>query len=479
MVHRVVHKYMQRRGKIYYFRWRVPTDLRSQLGKSELRQSLRTGDYLRAVIRARQYAEAVDDIRMVRQSYFALELTFSEYKAAILDLIGVFRMAKKRIQNNRLGWIQIANITIDYGNDLDKEIEAANRLKAAGLLSADGGVRESAPSGILFSQLYAEFLAHKIDKKEAQKENRQPLSDNIRAEYDRYFSGLIDIMGDPPITTITKKKLKDAVLTYGCLPKRNLKKYKVLSVLELLEMDIPEGDRIANKTTKQVAKLVQGIFSYATEKDLIDSSPARDMKLKLENKTTFAPFSDAEVSTLLSVASDESVLWKKWLIHMAVFTGARRGELVQLRKQDIKFDTDSGRHYILITVKAGNVKSENANRKIPLHQALVRNGFLEFVDSTNNRLFEDLNPQTVTKWFARLRDSVGIELLDDYENRKVFHSFRHTFITKSRGAGNPVEHVQQVVGHEKVGAGVTDTYSHQQPLKVVLGVVDKVAYDKR
>lgn len=470
---------MQRRGKIYYFRWRIPADLRSQLGKSELIQSLRTGDYLHAVIRARPYAEAVEDIRMVRQSYFALELTFNEYKEAISDFIGVYRMAKKRKQNNRLGWIQIANVTIDYGNNLEMEIEAANRLKDAGLLSADEDVSATAPSGMLFSQLYAEFLGHKIDKKEAQKENRQPLSDNIRAEYDRYFSGLIDILGeDPDISAITKKKLKDAVLTYGYLPKRNLRKYKGLPVLELLELDIPEGDLIASKTTKQVAKLVQGIFSYATEKDLIDSSPARDMKLKLDNKNTFAPFSDEEVTALLAAASEESVLWKKWLIYSAAFTGARRSELVQLRKQDIKFDTDSDRHYILITAKAGNVKTENANRKIPLHNTLIKNGFLEFIDSVNDRLFEDLNPQTVTKWFTRFRDSVGIELLDDYDNRRVFHSFRHSFVTKSRGAGNPVEHVQQVVGHEKVGAGVTDTYSHQLPLKVVLGVVDKVAYDK-
>ncbi len=76
----------------------------------------------------------------------------------------------------------------------------------------------------------------------------------------------------------------------------------------------------------------------------------------------------------------------------------------------------------------------------------------------------------------RFRDDLGIERFDDFGNRKVFHSFRHSFITKSRGSGIPVEHVQQVVGHEKTSAGMTDRYTKRQPLKEVLDVVDKVRY---
>ena len=71
---------------------------------------------------------------------------------------------------------------------------------------------------------------------------------------------------------------------------------------------------------------------------------------------------------------------------------------------------------------------------------------------------------------------VQIASFDDYGNRKVFHSFRHTFVTKARGAGIALDHVQQVVGHEKIKAGVTDRYTHQQPLKVVLDVVDCIDY---
>jgi len=40
--------------------------------------------------------------------------------------------------------------------------------------------------------------------------------------------------------------------------------------------------------------------------------------------------------------------------------GARLGELAQIRKQGIKFYSDSDRNYNLITDEAGDVKNKNA-----------------------------------------------------------------------------------------------------------------------
>lgn len=69
-----------------------------------------------------------------------------------------------------------------------------------------------------------------------------------------------------------------------------------------------------------------------------------------------------------------------------------------------------------------------------------------------------------------------IESRDDFGDRKVFHSLRHTFITKARAAGVDVAKVQQVVGHEKVGLNVTDRYAHAFSLKDVLDVIDSLKF---
>lgn len=318
---------------------------------------------------------------------------------------------------------------------------------------------------------------------ERAKEGKEPLDKRRQQAHKTDFKKLVAILGNVPISTITNKSLKGAILTCANLPNMTKNPYKDMLIPELLEMDdIPEKDRVKGKTAIEAGKTAQGIFRYAVDvAELLKASPAQDMKLgvKLDSKCTFAPYTDAEVKKILTASFKESVPWKKWLPTLAAYTGARRGELVQLRKQDIKFDTDAGRHYILITGEAGSVKNDNAMRQVPLHATLIDQGFLDFRDQADGRLFGDLDPQAVTRWFTRYRDRLDIEPHDDFGNRKVFHSFRHSFITKSRFAGNALEHVQVVAGHERTSAGVTDRYTHphHQRLKAVLNVVDCIKYE--
>lgn len=476
----MVHKYLQRRGNIYYFRWRVPVDLRPILGVSELKQTLRTEDSLRAGARAAPLVLMVSDIQRVRQAYVALELNFDGYMATLRQL-WVEKDPMSRKKTIKTGLITVGGMEFRYNDDPDTELAAVARAKEMGLIPQSLEPKQSndaTATGPMLSEVFADFLAHKVDKKSAQMEQRKPLSMKMQREYGRYFDGLIEIMGDVPLSSVTRKDLKDAILTYGSLPKRNLRLYKGVPIAELLEVEIPEEHRIKPKTAQQVAKLIQGVFSYAVDAELIGESPARAMKLSLDTARTSARYSDEEIRTILAASFKEPKPWKKWLPILAAYSGARRSELVQLRKKDVKIDSDTGRHYVLITEQAGGLKTKNATRQIPLHSELINKGFLGFIDSVKgDRLFGDLDPQALTKWFAVYRGRLGIDQFDDFGNRKTFHSIRHSFVTKSRGAGSSLDHVQQVVGHEKTSAGITDRYTHTQPLKVVLGVVDCIKYE--
>lgn len=459
-------KYLLRRGRTYYFRWRVPDDLRSIVGVTEVRQSLRTSDQWRALGRAGRLVAAVAGIQEARGAHLVAEIDTAGYDDAVRQQLGILTaVTQGRKKTHKTGLITVGDVRIDYDGDAEKEIAAA---RALGLdLSAQAATTANGSSSMPFSELYSEFIRHKA---------KEGLSERIRKEYARYYGGLIEIMGDLLIGEISRKVLRNAILTFRSLPKRNKNPYRGQPLLDLLEIEIPESDRIADKTVIEVRKMVQGIFRYAVEHELLSQSPARDLSLKLDSSRTFAPYTDGDVRRILAAALKETESWKRWLPMLAAFTGARRGELVQLRKQDVKLDSDSGRHYLLITEDAGSVKTSNAVRQVPLHWDLINNGFLDFADAAGERLFGELDPQAVTKWFAAFRDGLGIERFDDFGNRRTFHSFRHGFVTKSRGAGNPLDHVQQCVGHEKIKTGVTDRYTHRLPLREVLRVVDCVAY---
>jgi hypothetical protein len=172
-------------------------------------------------------------------------------------------------------------------------------------------------SGMLFSELFEKFMTHKTDPVERVSGKNIPLSTKIQKDYRSYFNRLLPIMGDQPINSITRKMLRKAILTCRCLPRGNLKAYKNIPVVALLEMDIGEDDRLSDGTVIEFRKLVQGMFRYAADADDpdfgIDSSPADKLNLKLDAPASYAPCNDSEVRLLLDASWEEREMWKKWL----------------------------------------------------------------------------------------------------------------------------------------------------------------------
>lgn len=103
-------------------------------------------------------------------------------------------------------------------------------------------------------------------------------------------------------------------------------------------------------------------------------------------------------------------------------------------------------------------------------------GFLDYTSSIEGGLFPDVftDNNKITKVITSLRNELGIPFLDDYGNRRILHSFRHTLITTASGWVSNVTHLQQVVGHEKTGTGLTQRYLHTFPLNTVAYVIQKL-----
>jgi integrase len=180
---------------------------------------------------------------------------------------------------------------------------------------------------------------------------------------------------------------------------------------------------------------------------------------------------------LLAAADTETQPWKEWVIYLGIYTGARRGELVQLRTEDVKFDSATSRYYLLITDEheSQKLKTDNAKRKIPLHQAVIDAGFIDYVESGGERVFYEVtNHEVVTAWFARHTQRLGIASTNELNHIRSFHSFRHTFITKLMNNKKvQINLLQQVVGHEINSYGITGNYTHKATeLNGLLGVVD-------
>lgn len=321
----------------------------------------------------------------------------------------------------------------------------------------------------LFSQVYAEFLEYKI--------NKDKLSEKMQKSYGRLHIVWLAIAEDKPIDTYTPRDIGLFIDRCFELPRMNISPYNKMTWEQRLEVDVPDEDLQSPKSVQQYYKWIMGIFSYAKRDTIayITTSPCsikRNFKARVRGI-----FNDNELTTLLTSASKEPLYWKKWIIYLGIYTGARRGELVQLRKSDVKLDESSGRYYLLITDahESQRLKSVNSKRKIPVHNALVDAGFIKYVESCNDRIFEELtNVEVVTGWMPRHMNSLNIAPTNELDHIRSFHSIRHTFITKSMSEPDVnINLLQQIVGHEISSFGITSNYTHKvTDIKNLIPIID-------
>jgi integrase len=211
---------------------------------------------------------------------------------------------------------------------------------------------------------------------------------------------------------------------------------------------------------------LKSVFGWGVRNRLLQSNPADDITIKLGKKRQLRQrgFNADEVQALLSaclrLASPtgraETNAAKRWIPWVLAYTGARVGEIAQLRKEDVE---QTGDHWSLtITPEAGTVKG-NAARVIPLHPHLVELGFVRFVGSApsghlflrpNKETGDVLGPLTGVK--NRVREFVREYITDP--NVQPNHAWRHLFMTRSRAAGVDQELRRMITGH--TGAGVDE-----------------------
>nr|WP_231919230.1 DUF3258 domain-containing protein [Shewanella sp. UCD-FRSSP16_17] len=354
--------------------------------------------------------------------------------------------------------------------DATSERELQQLLSPAPIVQAPTPITQvEESSSPLFSEVYEEFITHKI--------NKEKLSTKMQKDYARRYAVWKVLVEDKPIDQYKPKDIGQFIDTCFELPKMHLTPYNKMTWEQRLSCDVPEEDMQASKSVHQYYKWLQSVFAYA-KRDTIGYIETSPCSIKRNFSTNVRGiFNDAELKKLIEAAEKEKTKWKKWIIYLAIYTGARLGELAQLRKSDLKLDAETGRYYLLITDshESQQLKTENAKRKIPVHHDLVNAGLIEHVQACNERVFDELtSPRSVTSWLPRQRDSLEIEYLNELGHMRTFHSFRHTFITKLMNVESMnINLLQQVVGHEISKFGVTSNYTHKlDSLRNLVPVVD-------
>ncbi|MBD8902574.1 hypothetical protein MBTS_10050 [Methylobacterium bullatum] len=201
------------------------------------------------------------------------------------------------------------------------------------------------------------------------------------------------------------------------------------------------------------------LFGWAVSNRMLPVNPASDVTIKVGKKRRVRPsgFMEAEANAILSAAlhyvpgkreGAGTAAAKRWLPWLCAFSGARVGEMAQLRRQDLRREGDLW--VINITPEAGTVKNDEA-RDIVLHKQLVELGFPTFVKaSAEGHLFlkpgkggDVLGPLQALK--NRMVEFVRPIIPDP--NVQPNHGWRHLFTTKCEEAGINPRIYNAIMGH--------------------------------
>jgi integrase len=280
-------------------------------------------------------------------------------------------------------------------------------------------------------------------------------------EKGRTYKDFIDIFGDIEINLITKAE-----------------------IVQWKTSDLKRGIK-ANRINKRLGQ-VNDFFNWAINHGHYTSHPTSPVenlfisnKNKLASKTEhYEPFNNDELKTIFS--ADYSTKMKKpdhyWCPLVALFSGARREEIAALLAADVK--TVDGVPSFFIQ----EGKTADARRLVPLHPDLVKTGFLAYAQHVqalgHTYLFPHLKDgangrgKNVGVQFSNWLDDCGIQ-----DHHKVFHSFRHTVITRLHATGANAAHVKQISGHSSETQGVHfQTYTHDVGLQALSETLGRLSY---
>ena len=216
------------------------------------------------------------------------------------------------------------------------------------------------------------------------------------------------------------------------------------------------------------------VFGWAVKERLVPANPFVGITVKVPRKKRLREtdaFTAHEARTILKAALAitntrtpfaAACRWAPWL---CAYTGARAGEITQLRGIDV-MERD-GIHALRLTPDAGTIKS-GATRMVPVHEHLLAQGFIKFVKSrgdgplfynpenTPKAVIDPTNPRRprAVKTRERLAAWVRSIGIDDRSVRPN-HGWRHTF--------------KQVADRHDISERVSDEITGHAPLTVGRG----------
>ena len=229
-----------------------------------------------------------------------------------------------------------------------------------------------------------------------------------------------------------------------------LKHLGYIQVNDITKHDIKAGldklpSHLSNATINKYKKVASVVFSYGIRELDLNDNPTRYIRSLPENRGRVRYLSDNERNRLFKACRASK--WDKLylLVLMAITTGARRGELLNLRWNNIDYSKQTA--YVL-TSKNGEAKV------LPLTSSVIEE-LNRFNKKDDSLIFcSEIKPDKPYFFFKQWKRVREAAELNDFR----FHDLRHTTASYLAQNGATLLEIADVLGHKQIE--VTKRYSH-------------------
>ncbi|WP_245688340.1 site-specific integrase [Vibrio sonorensis] len=203
---------------------------------------------------------------------------------------------------------------------------------------------------------------------------------------------------------------------------KKLPEFKGLTNLQILSLNQQvKKQGLSESSIKDYVQKLSSFFEWCLQNEHTDVNPFKSIKFKKTRKDSDSK-NHYTTEQLRKIFSND-IFTKKtfkhhyqyWLPLLAIYTGARLNELCQLYTDDIARLDETWCIRIRAARPDQRLKNLNSERVIPIHNELLRLGFLDFVKAqTHDRLFcslplrRDGYGTVASKWFTRFKSSIAL-----------------------------------------------------------------------